>query len=127
MNSNRLNFSKAVSILILSISLTACASGPTPVSASRPLIESVTLSQQDQIPEKWWGSFNTQQDTLTINHQDALLTIEPTYISALGVPCRLVKIERTFNVEIRTACRHSNGEWYINQPILRDNQATFAF
>ncbi|EJN8560987.1 MULTISPECIES: hypothetical protein [Vibrio] len=119
---------KLISIVSVSLLLTACSSKPREVVAGVPLVSSSLQEFNGQIiPEKYWPVL-ANTDSTVLQHPEASIRLGPFYTSALGNMCRNFEVVNNHGKTSRVACLYKNpeapnGKWYIMKNIVED--ATF--
>ncbi|PKF62542.1 hypothetical protein CW745_03705 [Psychromonas sp. psych-6C06] len=119
-----------INAVIFVLLLAGCTSKPREVSASIPLVSaSQTKPTEKEIPSQYWSLLSNPQQS-SLEHEKYKIELEALYISALGTPCRELKItDETENVEKRVACEipfiNANNEadkaWFMEKQIIESS------
>ncbi|WP_318472303.1 hypothetical protein [Photobacterium leiognathi] len=83
---------KYVFTTIISFTIIGCSHSPRTVQAEVPLIEELTLIEGQLIPNQYWATLNTPENSM-LSHERFNIQLEPLYTSGLGNRCRKLLIE----------------------------------
>ncbi|QIA64466.1 hypothetical protein GT360_13630 [Vibrio astriarenae] len=97
-------------LLLLSSSvLLGCTSQPRQVDASLPLVNLNQAPVGEVIDTKYWSQLDSDMYT-SLSHSEFDIQLEPAYLSALGLTCRVLTIQNL------TSNAHYNQ---VNAPVKR--------
>ncbi|WP_394242622.1 hypothetical protein [Vibrio astriarenae] len=116
-------------LLLLSSSvLLGCTSQPRQVDASLPLVNLNQAPVGEAIDTKYWSQLDSDMYT-SLSHSEFDIQIEPAYLSALGLTCRVLTIQnltpQTYSLDAdtpikRVACKQARQNqggveygWYL--------------
>lgn len=125
---------KSTSILLLLL-LSGCANQPRQVNASIPLVSENNTIPGRLIAEIHWPQLN-KAEAVFIENNDYLIQAEPTYLSALGIKCRVLLLTPKHKANVlsseshaqikRVACQakassmgtQTREEWYLMNDVV---------
>lgn len=121
---------KTSSLILAALVLFGCSNKPREVSASVPL---VTASQKKpnkkEIPNQYWELLADSQTT-SLSHNKYQIQLSKLYVSALGLPCRILTIDEANKPSVkRTACEESyldkdnkkQTAWFLEPQIIESS------
>ncbi|MEL0660273.1 hypothetical protein V6255_14135 [Psychromonas arctica] len=111
------------------LALTACTSKPREVHASIPLVSSNEAKPDQTILPANFSSILSNPSSTQLTHGQYDVTVMPTYVSALGYPCRkLIFSASNVQPKKRIACEITYKEndklaksWFLENAIIESD------